>query len=158
MTDTKKSRGVEVNKPAPKRDAIKESRSGEMTTDSGDKVEPVSPAIPHGAEHQPEPESDFSLEEQQKLVGDLEPGDKCYLPTDAEGNVQGPAVADIEAAGEWFVPVFVDGDGTHLLTSAGAPITRRMNPDTKEESGEARAGLPDDGTEATRDAKDRNTK
>lgn len=145
MTDTKKSRGVEVNKPAPKRNALEESRkTGELTTDEGKKVEATSPAIPHGAENQPEPESDFSLDEQMKLVGNLEPGDKCYLPTDAEGNVQGPAVEDIEKAGEWFVPVFVDGDGTHLLTSAGAPITRRMNPDTREESGEARAGIPKD--------------
>lgn len=128
----KDARGVELKKASPKTDPREESkRTGEVTTDEGLSVEATSPAIPHGAEYAREEDEGLTREEQEKLCGDLEEGDEGYLPTDAEGNVTGPAVKDRDKAGEWAVKVFYSPDEGHLLTPSGAPISKRMNPDSK---------------------------
>jgi hypothetical protein len=126
--------GVELNKKSPQTDTRKESQeTGEVTTDEGIKVKAVSPAIPHGAEYEQDEESEaFTADEQETLLGELEPGEEGYLPTDEEGNVTGPAVKEQP---EFSVKVYAHQKEKYLLTPSGAEIYKRMNPDTKEESG-----------------------
>lgn len=129
----------ELNEASKPRDQEAQSRKdGTVTTDSGIEVEATSPVIPHGAEHAVEDTENrvFTREETLSLIGKFEPGDKVYLPTDEEGNLQGSVVEDLDSAGEWFVPAFISSKGDEILTSSGAPIMKRMNPDTREEQGE----------------------
>lgn len=151
---------ADLNKPAPKRDAEADSKTGVMTTDSGKEVEPVSPAIPHGAENVVEDDDNdvFTKDELLSMIGKFEPGDKVFLPTDAEGNLKGTLTDNIDEAGEWFVPAFITVDGEGIATSAGAPISKRMNPDTKEEQGERPERTQDEKDANAKGASGRNTK
>lgn len=130
---TEESKKAELRKPAkhdadPRKESIEK---GEVTTDSGAKVEPVSPAIPHGAEyHQDEDENmGFTDREARDLVGELEPGEDGWLPLDEEGNVTGPAKKGIPPEDQQACKVFHSAEKGILLTPAGAPIAKRMNAD-----------------------------
>lgn len=138
MTTKTTTKGLDLNKPAKKVDHVAESRKdGTVTTDEGKKVEATSPAIPHGAENVVEDDKNdtFTKDQLLSMIGDFEPGDKVYLPTDAEGNLKGTLTEDLDEAGEWFVPAFVTMDGEGIATPSGAPIMKRMNPDTPKEAG-----------------------
>lgn len=131
---------IETNKAAKPRDNEAQSRKdGTVTTDEGKRVEATSPVIPHGAENVVEDDKNeiFSHDELLKLVGKRQPGDEVYLPTDAEGNLKGTIVDEVGDAGEWFVPAMISQDGEGIVTPSGAPIMKRMNPDTREEHGDS---------------------
>lgn len=137
----KSTKGLDLNKPAKKVDHVAESRKdGTVTTDEGKRVEATPPAIPHGAENVVEDDKNevFTKGQLLSMIGDFEPGTKVYLPTDAEGNLKGTMTEDLGEAGEWFVPAMITNDGEGIVTPSGAPISKRMNPDTPEEAGTER--------------------
>lgn len=110
-------------------DTVAESKkTGEMTTDSGKKVEAISPAVPHGAENAVETDEPKVIRT-EALVGELSPGEEGFLPLDAEGHPIGPAQKTHEGM-EFWAPVQAPGNAPapDLVTPSGAPITERMNP------------------------------
>lgn len=144
------SKKVELKEPTPKKndtDVKKESiETGKVTTDSGAKVEPVSPAIPEGAEHKQEDEGlGFTRRELWDLTGELKSGEEGYLPLDREGNVQGPAKKGFPPEGQLACKVVHSAQDGTLMTPSGAPIQKRMNPDPDLER--AREHARDDVTE-----------
>lgn len=110
-------------------------KDGTVVTDEGKKVEATGPAIPDGAadvnEESPEHKARIlNWDEQKELIGELEPGDEGYLPTDRDGNITGPAKKGPIPEGTFGVPVTAAFDQRPdlLQTPSGAPITARMNP------------------------------
>lgn len=107
----------------------------EVKTDSGVVVKRTPGAIPDSAMEQ----SQVNVDEAEILdnefllgwVGELEPGESGYLPSDAEGNVKGPAKRGPIPVGEFGIPVVarVDTTPAPITTPSGAPILKRMNPD-----------------------------
>lgn len=116
-----------------------------LKTEEGKKVEPISPAIPEGAE-QEHPETEkvrvLSHEEQEELIGELEPGEEGYLPLDEKGNITGPAKKGKPPEGTLGASVVAPADTRPpaLMTPSGAPITARMSPSYPESGNHGHAG------------------
>lgn len=75
----------------------------------------------------------LKYEEQEKYLGDLEPGDEGYLPLDENGYVAGPATKEKPARGQkWCRVVSPAASRPPLLqTPSGSPLANFMNPDAE---------------------------
>lgn len=120
---------------------VEESKAtGTAATDDGRVVETTSPAVPDSApdvdeENGPNPNAELSAEAVAELCGELTNAEAGYLPLDKDGYIIGPAKRGEPGPDEFFARVICnDTGGFHqraLTTPAGAPITRKMNPDQK---------------------------
>ncbi len=103
---------------------------GVVRTNKGEEFEPISPAAPEGAEDQKQ-EGNLALteEELEGLAGDLEPGDKGFLPLDKFGRPSGPAQKTKPEGFFASVYVPIQRNPLPLATPSGAEVTNQMNPD-----------------------------
>lgn len=124
-------------------DIVKESaKTGEMTTDSGRKVDATGPAVPDSAlinqlDDGVHNNRILTPEEEEKYAGELQPGDSGYLPLNPDGSIAGPA--KLGNPPEGMLAAKVTGVApttkpTTLQTPAGAPISHTMNPSTFQSS------------------------
>lgn len=124
-----------MNDKVEKKDTVKQSaKDGTVTTDEGKKVEAVSPAIPHPAPEVGSEEEDvalLSVDEQEKFLGELKPGEAGYIPLNPDGTIAGPAKRGTPGEGELAARVMAVGTrrADVLVTPSGAPLTVRMQPD-----------------------------
>jgi hypothetical protein len=112
----------------------KQLKDGTAYTDEGKHVELESPAVPgDGTPVDPPEAKDDSLsrDEQEALVGDLEPGDVGHLPLNKDGTIAGPAKKGPIPDGTLAASVQRPSDDRQyvLSTPAGAPLSKRLNPD-----------------------------
>lgn len=116
---------------------IKQSaKTGTATTDEGKEVELVSPAVPDGAKDvnelsEDEKNAPLTRDEQQALLGELEPGESGWVPLDDKGRVTGPAQKGIPPVDQPAARVIAPADTRPplLATPSGAPVTKHMQPD-----------------------------
>lgn len=80
----------------------------------------------------PEKAKILSREEQENLVGELEPGEEGWVPLNEVGEIIGPAKKGKAPADQLSARVVapIDDRTPALTTPSGAPLTHRMNPDT----------------------------
>ena len=76
-------------------------------------------------------ENAYSRDEIKGFVGDVFPGELAHIRLDEEGTPTGAAFKEIPAPDDITAPVYAAPQVTpdDLVTPAGAPITRHMNPD-----------------------------
>lgn len=120
MTDPKK------NDPA-----AESKKTGEVTTESGEKVKATPPAIntPVGTTAEEDAPKDLTLDEQEALVGELEPGETGWVELDKDGKPKGKAKRGIPPADTPVAAVLVSPHFIRniITTPAGAPLTNKMN-------------------------------
>lgn len=125
---------------------VEESKAdGTATTDDGRTVSTSgSVAVPEDApdvneEGEENVNAALDIETQQELCGELTANELGYLPLDEFGFITGPAKRGEPPEGQHFARVVKNGDfqkgfaGQVLTTPAGAPITRKMNPDQRKD-------------------------
>jgi len=76
-------------------------------------------------------ENAYSRDEIKGFVGDVFPGELAHISLDEQGTPTGAAFKEIPAPDDITAPVYAAPQVVpdDLVTPAGAPITRHMNPD-----------------------------
>lgn len=125
-------------------DPVAESKeSGTASTDDGREVALSPGAVPEGApdvsvEDGLNVDAALSVDEMKELRGELTAGERGWLPLDADGYIIGAAKRGLPPAEPdvWYADVIVNANwpeqGYFMTTPAGAPITRKMNPSSRQ--------------------------
>lgn len=145
-----KDKVEDVTKPpktADQTNPVEESKAtGTATTDDGREVAATPGAVPEDApdvnetEDGENPNAALAIDVQEDLKGELTGNEQGWLPLNEEGYITGRAKRGQPPEDQPFAYVACNGEyqkgfaGQILTTPAGAPITRKMNPDTRKDA------------------------
>lgn len=129
-------------------------KDGTVTTNEGKKVEATSPAIPAGAEdkaiNDEKAEKNAIIVEEEDIksyYGELEAGDKGWIPLEEDGRLAGPAKKGRPPENQPFVEVYRHGPPHgEVTTMSGAPLMKIMNPTIIKKEDEPATREPRDDT------------